>query len=112
MQLFELVARSLKMKGRVIILTPNFLQLDVALETFWLDITHVRPYPIPLLKNLLLHAGLTLVESGFDKDTGHLLRSKVHPRAVVKFIWYFWKKLTLGKHFGKGDIYIIAEKAE
>ena len=110
MQLFEFAARSLRKGGRIVILTPNFLQLDVALETFWLDITHVRPYPIPLLEKLLEHAGLNVSASGYDKDTGHTLRTKFGPRAVVKVLWYTWKKLTLGRHFGKGDIFIVAEK--
>jgi len=51
--------------GCVVLVTPNSENLQVIRESFWLDPTHVRPYPRPLLERLGRAAGLT-VESSFD----------------------------------------------
>jgi 2-polyprenyl-3-methyl-5-hydroxy-6-metoxy-1,4-benzoquinol methylase len=48
--------------GRIIILTPNIRHSTVQ-ETFWLDISHERPYPKLLLEAMLRGLGC-LVESG------------------------------------------------
>jgi len=46
--LLELASKRLNPNGRVIVITPNFKDIEVATSTFWLDITHIRPYPLPL----------------------------------------------------------------
>ena len=58
---FEHVARVLRTGGRFLVLTPNPKNLYVAGEGFWIDPTHVRPYPEPLLRALALDAGFTAV---------------------------------------------------
>ncbi|SRR6266568_923200 len=56
-RLFEQVFRILRLGGRFLVLTPNPHNLYVAGEGFWLDPTHVRPYPRQLLVALALRAG-------------------------------------------------------
>lgn len=55
--------------GRVVIVTPNVGNLDVWTHVFWLDPTHVRPYPRALLEALTEAAGLRVVKSFDDSRT-------------------------------------------
>lgn len=59
--MFSEVWRVLRAGGRFVILTPNPKNLYVAGEGFWIDPTHVRPYPEPLLRALATDAGFTSV---------------------------------------------------
>lgn len=66
-------ARSLRDGGIIAIQTPNFLKPEVYLHNFWLDITHVRPYPPVLLEAILgalqfdvLHSGVLAGSDGWD----------------------------------------------
>ena len=56
--------KALKPNGKMIILTPNIAHPPV-LEDFWLDITHVRPYPTKLVASILHSLGLTVKEFGY-----------------------------------------------
>jgi SAM-dependent methyltransferase len=60
LQLVEQARRVLQPGGRLILETPNPENLGVAMQSFWLDPTHVRPLPPPLLQLLVEHAGLEL----------------------------------------------------
>lgn len=48
--------------GVVMIQTPDFSAPGVGLENFWLDSTHIRPYPVRLLKAMLSKSGFVPVE--------------------------------------------------
>lgn len=48
--------------GVVMIQTPDFATQGVGLENFWLDSTHIRPYPVRLLKAMLSKSGFVPVE--------------------------------------------------
>lgn len=56
-------ASSLTAAGRVFLLTPN-ISNTVVQANFWLDVTHVRPYPRPLLCAMLSQVGLDYCSSG------------------------------------------------
>jgi 2-polyprenyl-3-methyl-5-hydroxy-6-metoxy-1,4-benzoquinol methylase len=60
--LFKGVWSVLRPGGRFLLLTPNPRNLYVIGEGFWVDPTHVRPYPAPLLKTLALDAGFSHCE--------------------------------------------------
>ncbi len=68
-QMLEQSARLLSPGGRLVLVTPNVENLAVWSSTFWLDPTHVRPYPIALLGAMFERAGLTVVHSGADANT-------------------------------------------
>lgn len=48
---------------KMLIITPNISHTPV-LENFWLDITHVRPYPNRLLATILTEIGFPFVQIG------------------------------------------------
>lgn len=58
LQLVEQAWRVLAPGGRLVLETPNPENLSVASQSFWLDPTHQRPLPPPLLEFLVTHAGL------------------------------------------------------
>ena len=59
-------ARLVSEGGTVVIQTPNYKLATVNSEIFWLDPTHIRPYPPALLKALLWEAGFSALECSFD----------------------------------------------
>lgn len=68
-ELFAGLAAALAPGGRAVLVTPDPTNLVVITEVFWLDPTHVRPWPRPLLEALGRAAGLTVVESYGDPAT-------------------------------------------
>jgi SAM-dependent methyltransferase len=92
--------RVLAPQGRLIVITPNPVSLDVISETFWLDPTHVRPYPRPLLERMAERAGFALVASGHDDPPGL-------PRRALPRRWFL--RLLLGKHYGAMNTFVVGE---
>jgi 2-polyprenyl-3-methyl-5-hydroxy-6-metoxy-1,4-benzoquinol methylase len=92
--------QSLISHGRMILITPNPASLEVS-EYFWLDPTHVRPYPLQLLSSMIEDAGFVEIASG--QKTARGLPRRGIPRR-------FLLKLLLGRHYGKVDSYLVAEK--
>ncbi|MCU0726085.1 MAG: class I SAM-dependent methyltransferase [Planctomycetes bacterium] len=78
--LVERIAAVLSPGGRVVLVTPNARNLVVLTETFWLDPTHVRPWPRPLLGRLGEAAGLRVIESYDDRAT---LPRRSFPRRLL-----------------------------
>ncbi|MCX5800620.1 MAG: class I SAM-dependent methyltransferase [Candidatus Eisenbacteria bacterium] len=95
---------ALKPGGILIVITPNLGSIEVMSERFWLDLTHTRPYPLPLLKEMAHFAGFEIVASGFDRDTGRS-ESRLDPR-------YLLKKLRFGEYYARGDSFMIARKRQ
>jgi trans-aconitate methyltransferase len=62
---FDLLAPA----GVLLIRTPNWEQPYVQRVGFWLDITHVRPYPRELLEKVLTDIGFGIVK-GFTEEAG------------------------------------------
>jgi hypothetical protein len=54
--------------GRLLIRTPNWASGQVQGGWFWLDHTHQRPYPAPLLTKLLEGLGMTDVRAGIEPN--------------------------------------------
>ncbi|RPI04743.1 MAG: class I SAM-dependent methyltransferase [Ignavibacteriae bacterium] len=106
-KLLDLVFKRLKPNGRVIVITPNFRDIEVATSNFWLDITHIRPYPLPLLKQLFDYSGFSVISLGHDPDTGG---GRPPYTRVLSFARYLYRKIRFGEYSGKGDIFLIAKK--
>lgn len=60
-EVLERGAKALRPGGRFIVVTPNPRCWVVISHTFWIDTTHVRPYPEVLLKKVLEGAGLEIL---------------------------------------------------
>lgn len=69
MRLLLLAERALEPGGTLVVITPNWRHATVVQEVFWLDLTHVRPYPEPLLRRMVEVAGFEVLESG-ARNTG------------------------------------------
>jgi SAM-dependent methyltransferase len=65
--LVENALAALKPGGLLLIRTPNWRNDTVRHEGFWLDITHIRPYPLPLLEQVFKDAGFEITASGFEE---------------------------------------------
>jgi len=92
--------RVLKKGSKIIFITPNAKDLRTT-ERFWLDITHVRPYPEKLMKFLLLRQGFASVQTFTDEEPSQNLFEKI----VKKFLrlWFMGYIFT-------GDLVVIAER--
>ncbi len=101
-EFLRLVCAALRPGGVLVIVTPNFGSLDVATEIFWLDPTHVRPYPAPLLAAMCEDAGFTVRDQRRFQGT-YPGRRKL-PR-------YFLLRLLLGEHYGKANLFLVCEKS-
>lgn len=86
--------------GRLVIVTPNPADLGVMGNTFWLDPTHVRPYPVLLLESMVVDSGLRKIDSG----TFH---GGLPKRAVPG---YLLSRAFLGPFFGKPNAFVVAVK--
>jgi len=95
--------RVLLPRGTLVIVTPNSKDLMVAMEGFWLDLTHIRFYPARLLTALLEQVGFRVVETGEDKDTrtGQVLYKRIG--VFIRRLW-FWGLIN------RGDVVAIARK--
>lgn len=67
--LLQAIARVLPAGAPLLIATPNIQNHIVWSQVFWLDPTHVRPYPRPLLEWLGEAAGFTVHASFDDPST-------------------------------------------
>lgn len=68
-RLIELCAKVLSPGGRLLVTTPNVANLRVWTHVFWLDPTHVRPYPRQILSALATDAGLRVIRAFADPHT-------------------------------------------
>jgi SAM-dependent methyltransferase len=102
-RLVQSACNALKPGGLFIVITPNIRDVHVWCETFWLDVTHVRPYPLPLLEEFFRFAGFDVVQSGEDSDTG------IKP-GRRNFLDYFCSKIRFGSYYGKGDSFVVGRK--
>lgn len=98
----SLARRALRPGGRLVIVTPNVADLWTMTEVFWLDTTHVRPYPILLLKKLCDEAGIQPITSG-----SHGLGWRAMGRRRI--LRYYWRRLVWGSEYGRTDAYVVAQ---
>ena len=94
--------KALQPGGRLVLVTPNPLDLRVMSEYFWLDTTHVRPYPLELLRSMLSRAGFGYVVGG------HFRSTRPRRRELARYILL---RLLLGKYYGLSDTFVVADKA-
>lgn len=69
-ELLDLCYQVLSPKGRIVVITPNPESPKVMGLIFWLDPTHVRPYPEPLLESMLKKSGFKIIDKGSFNSQG------------------------------------------
>jgi 2-polyprenyl-3-methyl-5-hydroxy-6-metoxy-1,4-benzoquinol methylase len=105
--LIELSVKLLKPNGTLLIITPNPIDIKVITETFWLDPTHVRPYPGQLIASWMHGSGLGKIQVTVAKGT-KLTRPSF--RLPMQVLSYFKYKLIFGRHANTGDTLVIGTK--
>jgi 2-polyprenyl-3-methyl-5-hydroxy-6-metoxy-1,4-benzoquinol methylase len=101
--LLKLCYRALRPGGVLLVVTPNPLDLAVISEIFWLDPTHVRPYPAPLLRNMSEAAGFRISLVRQFLGDWRLIGRRNLPV-------YLLRKLLLGRYYGKPNTLVLARK--
>jgi 2-polyprenyl-3-methyl-5-hydroxy-6-metoxy-1,4-benzoquinol methylase len=96
----------LNKNGILIIISPNPLCLEVMSERFWLDPSHVRPYPIELLKQLIkTNTNLSIIDSGEDLETKHKIKNKIIHYIRMKILGSYFSQF-----FCAPDIFVVCKK--
>jgi 2-polyprenyl-3-methyl-5-hydroxy-6-metoxy-1,4-benzoquinol methylase len=103
MAFLELCHPALRPNGKILLLTPNPEDLAVVSEIFWLDPTHVRPYPKLLLKAMLNATGFQVVLEKQFLGSLRMLGRRNLPM-------YLLRRLVLGRHYGKPNTLVLAQK--
>jgi len=94
-------ARRLRRGGRLLVMTPNFADWTVASHIFWLDRTHVRPYPGLLLRQMLEEQGLTVIHTSTERLVRFgLRRNLLRPLGRLRF----------GREFERLNLVVVAER--
>lgn len=100
-ELLRLAARALRPNGTIVIVTPNPRDWLVLSHIFWLDPTHVRPYPAELLAAMLAAAGFTVEASG--RRNLALGRRRI-PTTILN-------RIRFGSDYARGEFWIRARRA-
>lgn len=96
-------ARRLRPGGRLILVTPNPADWTVLTEIFWLDPTHVRPYPARLLGAMLTDLGMRVTHTSTKRLVKLGVRSALRrPIGRARF----------GREFQRMNLIIVAECPE
>jgi SAM-dependent methyltransferase len=99
----EMIARAsaaLLPHGRLVIVTPNMADYRTLTELFWLDMTHVRPYPPRLIGALMERHGLVVDEIGRRR----VLAGR---RAMLSVVL---GRLRLGNDYGASEVFVRAHR--
>jgi SAM-dependent methyltransferase len=101
----------LRSDGILIFVTPNPENLTAITKTFWLDPTHVRPYPLDLLVELVKSGGFEIVAAGGAEATRPQGIRAVIKRVVMGPLLRLIGLGQLRHHlYGAHDIYVVGRK--
>jgi SAM-dependent methyltransferase len=103
MRFLALCHQALRTDGILILVTPNPEDLAVIAEFFWLDPTHIRPYPKLLLRSMLTANGFAVEQSGQFLGSWRMVGRRNLPG-------YFLRRILLGRYFGKPNTFLLAKK--
>lgn len=97
--------------GVLAIVTPNPENLTAITKTFWLDPTHVRPYPLDYLIELLRGTGFEIIaDGGAAKSLAGGVRATVS-RYFWRPVLFFIGMSELRNHlYSAQDIYVVGRK--
>lgn len=96
--------RALRPGGVLLLVTPNPEDICIMSDIFWLDPTHVRPYPRSLLKSMLKSSGFRVRLAKSFLGSWRLVGKRNLPGFLLR-------RMLLGKYFGKPNTLVLAEKS-
>jgi O-antigen chain-terminating methyltransferase len=102
MAFLELCHQALRPDGKILLITPNSEDIAIMAEIFWLDPTHVRPYPKKLLLSMLSATGFQRIQ---DDQYGSW--RTVGRRELPG---YYFRRILLGRYFGRPNTMVLAKK--
>jgi 2-polyprenyl-3-methyl-5-hydroxy-6-metoxy-1,4-benzoquinol methylase len=97
---------ALRPGGVLLLVTPNPDDWITMSEIFWLDPTHVRPYPKSLLESMLKSVGFEIRLAKHFLGNWRLIGRRKIPG-------YLFRRLLLSsRHYGKPNTLVVAERIE
>ena len=99
-EMIDLASKALTTGGRLVVVTPNLKDYRTLTEIFWLDTTHVRPYPGELIAAMAKRHGLTVDEVGRTF-------TQRNPRSLPGVVL---GQLRFGRDFGSTEIFVRAHR--
>jgi 2-polyprenyl-3-methyl-5-hydroxy-6-metoxy-1,4-benzoquinol methylase len=103
MNFLELCHHALRANGIIVLVTPNPEDIAIMGEIFWLDPTHVRPYPKLLLEKML-------DVNDFEVKATRRFLGKWSMVGRRNIPIYFLRRILLGKYYGRPNLLVMAEK--
>lgn len=103
MSFLQLCHRALRPNGVLLLVTPNPADLAIMSEVFWLDPTHVRPYPKALLEKMLSAIGFEIRIAKQFLGSWRLIGKRGIPGFLLR-------RMLLGYHFGRPNTMVLATK--
>jgi SAM-dependent methyltransferase len=104
MALLALCRGALRQGGVLALVTPNPEDISIISEIFWLDPTHVRPYPKLLLESMLQAHGFKVTLTRQFLGSWRMIGRRNLPG-------YLLRRMLLGRYFGRPNTLVVAEKA-
>jgi O-antigen chain-terminating methyltransferase len=105
LKFLELCDTALRPGGLFLLVTPNPDDLTIMSEIFWLDPTHVRPYPKLLLQRMLQALGFEIRVAKQILGSWQLLGKRQIPGFLLR-------RMLLGRHYGRPNTVVLASKPE
>jgi O-antigen chain-terminating methyltransferase len=96
--------RALRPGGILLLITPNPEDICIMSHIFWLDPTHVRPYPKLLLKTMLEAAGFQTILAKQFLGSWRLVGGRNMPGFLLR-------RILLGRYFGRPNTLLLAKKS-
>lgn len=103
MSFLVLCHRALRPGGILLLVTPNPEDLTIISNIFWLDPTHVRPYPRLLLESMLAANGFKVTRSEQFLGNWRMIGRRNLPMFLLR-------RLLLGRHIGRPNTLVLAQK--
>jgi len=95
-------SRALKLRGILVVVTPDSENFRTITHDFWIDLTHVRPYPLETLEKIFTDTGFRVIKKKKILNDAN--------RFVLPWIYNFLRQIFFGRHWGTKELVIVGER--